>query len=165
MWPRQILLKITTFPLRLRNVLNTSRRSVNKNSLTWWYAWKTSWIHLCKTFRKHFENVLKTSWRCMTKTNILVFTKTSWRCLEDVFWRRRQKAPLRHFQDVFINANVCWITSSCTRHFLSHLLLIYKVQTKPLKIFRWVSFKIESGFPLIVNSPFQVLKNTFQLSV
>ena len=35
------------------------------------------------------ENVLKTSWRRMTKTNILVLIKTSWRRLEDFFWRRR----------------------------------------------------------------------------
>ena len=85
---------------------------------------KTSWRCL--------EKVLKTSWRGIAKTNILVFAKTSWRRLEDVFWRhkakvnmfvliktswrrfqdvfwrRRRKTSSRRLHDVFIKTNVCW---------------------------------------------------------
>ena len=92
-------------------MLNTSRRLVNKNSLTWWYVFKTSWRCLQDVFARRLEdvlktswrrlgktswkcleyvlntswirleNVLKTSWRGMDKTNILVLTRTSWRRL------------------------------------------------------------------------------------
>ena len=55
-----------------------------------------SWRHFCKRFCRRFEtswrrleNVLKTAWRRMTKTDMLVLIKTSWRRLKDVFWRRR----------------------------------------------------------------------------
>ena len=70
----------------LRNVLNTSRRRVNKNSLTWWYVLKTSWRYLCKTSWRCLEDVLKTPWRGLEGV-----LKTSWRHLEDAlkrFWRR-----------------------------------------------------------------------------
>ena len=84
---------------RLTNLLNTSQRLVNKNNLTWWYVFKTSWRCLQDVFARRLEDVLKTSWRCfeevlktswrrMDKRNILVLTKTSWRRLEDVLWRR-----------------------------------------------------------------------------
>ena len=58
---------------------------------------KTSWRCL--------ENVLKTSWRHMTKTNIFVFIKTSWRRLENAFWRCMTKANIylswsRRLEDV-----------------------------------------------------------------
>ena len=36
---------------------------------------------------RYLEDILETSWRCMTKTNILVLTKMSWKRLQDVFWR------------------------------------------------------------------------------
>ena len=81
-------LTITVFGKEcLRNVLNTSRRRVNKNSLTWWY-------------------VLKTSWRRMAKTNVLVLTKTPWRhnakasifVLIKMFSEDRD---VRHLQEVF----------------------------------------------------------------
>ena len=114
MVPRQTPLWITVFGKeRLTNVLNTPRRRVNMNSLTWWYVLKTSWRYLCKTsWRrledvlktflqdilktswKRLENVLNTSWECMVKTNILVLTKTSWRRLEDVFWRPKAKLSI-----------------------------------------------------------------------
>ena len=55
----------------LRNVLNTSRRRVNKNNLTWRYVFKSSWRHFCETsqrcledvFAKRFEEVLNMSWK------------------------------------------------------------------------------------------------------
>ena len=111
-WPRWILLQTTVFALRLTNMLSTSQRLVNKNSLTWSYVFKTSWRCLQDVFARRLEDVLKTflqdvlktSWRRMDKTNILVLTETSsenvWltriyssssRRLEDVFWRRRRK--------------------------------------------------------------------------
>ena len=98
-WPRWILLQTTVFEVRLTNMLNISQRLVTKNSLTWWYVFKTSWRCLqdifvrrledvlrrledvLKTSWKRLENVLKTSWRRMDKTNILVLTKTSWRLI------------------------------------------------------------------------------------
>ena len=48
------------------------------------------------------ENVLKTSWRRIAKTNILVLTKTSWRRLEDVFWSRKTKA------NIFVLMKTSW---------------------------------------------------------
>ena len=92
-------LLITVFTVRLRNVLNTSWRLVNKNSLTWWHVLKTFWRHLCKTswrcledvfarsleevFKMSGQDILNMSWRPLQ--NVL---ETSWRCLEDVFTRR-----------------------------------------------------------------------------
>ena len=35
--------------------------------------------------------------------------RTSWRRLKDVFGRRRRNRFSRHFQDVFIKTNVCWV--------------------------------------------------------
>ena len=95
-------------------MLNTSQRLVNKNSLTWWYIFKTSWRCLqdvlarrLKTSWKRLEGVLNTYgqdkyfgldqkrledvfWRCLINKNIFVFIKTSWRRLlktktKDVF--------------------------------------------------------------------------------
>ena len=50
-------------------------------------------VRLDNVLKISLQDVLKTSWRHMAKTNILVLTKTSWRCLEDVF----------------IKTNVCWV--------------------------------------------------------
>ena len=81
-------LTITVFGKEcLRNVLNTSRRGVNKNSLTWRY-------------------VLKTSWRRMAKTNILVLTKTPWRrnAKASIFVLIKmfsEDGDVRHLQEVF----------------------------------------------------------------
>ena len=106
--PGHIAFQIIVFGKeRLRNVLNTSQRRVNKNSLTWWYFLKTSWRYLCKTSCRRLEDVLKTffktswrrlckaSWRCLE--NVL---KTSWRCLEDVFARRLENVLKTSWQDV-----------------------------------------------------------------
>ena len=68
--------------MRLRNMLNTSRSLVNKNSLTWWYLLKASWRHLYKT-----------SWRCLED----VFA----RCLEDVLKTYDQGKYIGLDQDVF----------------------------------------------------------------
>ena len=96
-------------------MFNTSRRLVNKNSLTGWYVskmflqdvLKTSWRCLEDIFGRRLEEVLKTYeqdeyigldqdvfWRCLTKENIFVLIKLPWRRLEDVFWRRRWKSSL-----------------------------------------------------------------------
>ena len=119
-------------------LLKTTQRLVNKNSLLWWYVFKTSWNasrRICDTSWRRFEDVLKTSWRRMDKTYILVLTKTktsrrrledvlwsrminkdifvfiktSWRRLENVFWRQRRKTSSRCLQDIFIKTNVCWV--------------------------------------------------------
>ena len=94
-WPRQILLWITIFAERLRNVLNTSRTLVYKNSLTWSYALKTSWKRLEDIFERRLEDVLKMSWRCFEEI-LRRLAKTSWRRLEDLWSRRR---PRRLNQD------------------------------------------------------------------
>ena len=108
-------------------MLNASRRSVNKNTLTWWYVLKTPWIYLCKTSVRRLEDVLKTSvrrledvlktfledvwktfWRRLDdalKTSwkrLQNALKTSWSCLEDVWLRRILIKPSwRHLEEVF----------------------------------------------------------------
>ena len=95
-------------------MLNTSRRLIDKNSLTWWYVLKTSWRYLSKTSWRRLEDVLNTSWQDVLKMswrclqNVL---KTSWRCLEDVlrtFWSVEDVWPRsiywswpRRLEDVF----------------------------------------------------------------
>ena len=146
-WPRcEIFLQITVFAVRLRNVLNTSRRVVNKDNLTWWYVLKTSWRHLCKTSWRHLEDVLKTYgqdqyigfdqdvlkksseddfWRCKTKANIFVLIKMSWRRLKEVFWRRIRKISSRCFQDVFFKTNVCWVFTNQMQKAVEQILTSY----------------------------------------
>ena len=94
MLPKQIPLSIIVFGKeRLRNVLNASRRRVNKNSLSWWYALKTSWRYLFKTSWRRLEDFLKT---CLQDVS-----KTSWRRLEDVWPRRKYWSWPRRLEDVF----------------------------------------------------------------
>ena len=77
-----------------RYLCNTSwRRFEEFFNITWQEVLKMSWIRLqdvlkmsWRRFCKRLENKLNTSWRRMTKTNILI--KTSWKRLEYVFWRR-----------------------------------------------------------------------------
>ena len=89
-------------------MLNTSRRLVNKNSLTWWYVFKTSWRCLQDVFARRLEDVLKTSWRCLEDV-----LKTSWRRLEDVLktflqdvlktsWKRLEDVLKTYGQDEYI---------------------------------------------------------------
>ena len=87
-------------------MFNTSRRRVNKNSLTWWYVLKTSlkrslqnvlnmsWRFLEDVFARRLEDFLKTSWRQLGKR--------SWRCYEDVlkmFWRRLCKMSWKRLEE------------------------------------------------------------------
>ena len=127
-------------------MLNTSQRLVNKNSLTWWYVFKTSWRCLQDVFARRLEDVLKTSWRCleevlktswrrledvfwrrMINKNIFVFINTSWRRLEDVFWRRRRKISSRRLQDAFIKTNIYWVV--CPPFLVTFEILIDKCTT------------------------------------
>ena len=94
------------------NVLNTFRRPVNKNSLTWWHVLKISlqdvlkmsWRQFCKTSWRRLEDVWPRRiywswsrrikdvfWRRMSKANMFVLIITSWRRFENVLWRRRRK--------------------------------------------------------------------------
>ena len=90
---------------RLRTTSWKGLKDVFKMSSRWFC--KTFWIRLRKMSRRSLvKNVLKTSWRHMTRTNILVLDalKTSseyvwvrWTCLswsrslEDILWRQRWK--------------------------------------------------------------------------
>ena len=110
------------FARHLEDVLERHLEKVLKMSSRWFS--KTFWIRLRKMSRRCFEkNVLKTSWRHMTRTNILVldalktsseYVRVRWTCLswsrrlEDVLWRQRWKTFSRRLQDVFIKTNVCW---------------------------------------------------------
>ena len=124
---RQVLLYITVFAARLRNILNTSRRYLE-------YMWtRTVWLDdtscksledifarrlevVLKTFCKTSWRVLKTSWKRLSKMSwrwLEDVLKTFWRCLEDVLktsWRRMIKMNMlvliktswRHLEDVFL---------------------------------------------------------------
>ena len=59
---------------------------------------KTSWRCLEDTFARRLKDKLKTSWRRMTKTSILVLIKTS---SEDVGVRRIYSSWWRRLEDVF----------------------------------------------------------------
>ena len=122
-WPRWSLLQTTIFAVRLVNTLNTSQKLVYKNSLTWWYIFKTSWRCLQDVFARRLEDVLEASWRCLGKT--------FWKCLEEV-WKmygqneyiglnqdalktsseevwliRIYSSSSGRLEDVFIKKNVC----------------------------------------------------------
>ena len=70
------------FKTFLQEVLRTSWRGFEdvlvRRLASWW----------------HLENVLKTRWRRMTKTNTLVLIKMFWRHLQNVFWKRMSQANL-----------------------------------------------------------------------
>ena len=95
-------------------MLNTSQRLVNKNSLTWWYVFKTSWRCLQDVFARRLEDVLKTSWRCLEDV-----LKTSWRRLEDVWTRRIYWSWPRRLEDVLKTSSedirLRWTYSSWSR--------------------------------------------------
>ena len=97
---------------RLEDVLKTSFKR---------HLGKMSWRYLEDVFTRCLEDVLKTFWRCMTKTNILVLIKTSWIRLlktydygeyihldQDVLKTSSEDEEKRRLQDVFIKTNVCW---------------------------------------------------------
>ena len=104
MWPRWILLQAVVFAVRLTNILNTSQRLVNKNSLTWWLrlqnVLKMSSRRICET---SWRRLGKTSWRCLED-----FLKTSSKRLEDVikmYLRDVLKTFWRRLEDVL---KTCW---------------------------------------------------------
>ena len=73
-------------------------------------VFKTSWTCLGGTFGRLLEDVLKTIWRRMAETNILILMKTSGRSLEDVFWRRRLKTSSRRLhEDEYLLVCYCFI--------------------------------------------------------
>ena len=76
-------------------MLNTSRRRVNNNSLTWWHVLKTSWRYLSKTSLRFLEDVLKTSSECIED-----FLKMFWRRFYKTSWRGLGKASWRSLEDV-----------------------------------------------------------------
>ena len=76
-------------------MLNTSQRRVNKNTLTWWYVFKTSWRCLQDVFARRLEDVLKTSWRCLEDV-----LKTS--CVLKMCWRRLENVLKTYGQDEYI---------------------------------------------------------------
>ena len=84
----------------LENVLKISLQEVLK----------TSWRHMAKT---NIMVLTKTSWRRKAKANIFVLIKTSWRRFEDVFWRRRWKTSSRRLhQDECLLGSDCFATST-----------------------------------------------------
>ena len=133
--------------MRLRNVLNTSRRHVNKNSFNFIIrleeifarrledVFKMSGRRLEDFLKIFLQDFLKKPWRRIAKTNILVLTKTSseevrlrrtyssWsKRLEDVLKASSENEDERRLQDVFIKTNVCWDIISKKPGFLSEKL-------------------------------------------
>ena len=144
-WNHGVILKLEKFVSHLQIFYTDNKflRSVNQENpwprqtvyldyVSWKHLCKTSWRRLEDIFARRFEDVLKTSWRRMALTNILVLIKTSWRRVEDVFWRRmaktnifvlmktswkrlgdvfrrrRRKTSSKRLQDAFIKTNVSW---------------------------------------------------------
>ena len=133
--------------MRLRNVLNTSRRHVNKNSFNFIIrleeifarrledVFKMSGRRLEDFLKIFLQDFLKKPWRRIAKTNILVLTKTSTeevrlrrtyssssKRLEDVLKASSENEDERRLQDVFIKTNVCWDIISKKPGFLSEKL-------------------------------------------
>ena len=80
-------------------MLNASQRSVNKNSLTWWYVLKTSSRYLCKRSWRFLEDFFKTSWRHLEDV-LNTFFNTSWRRFEEALklsWQDILKTSRRRF--------------------------------------------------------------------
>ena len=91
------------------NYIKTSSQDILKTS--WRRMAKTNILVLMKTPWKRPEDVF---WKLMSKANIFVLIKTSWRRLEDVFWRRLLKTSSededeRHLQGFFIKTIVFWV--------------------------------------------------------
>ena len=107
---------MTVFAVRLRNVLNTFRRRVNKSSLTWWYVLKTSWS---KAFWRWIEDAFKMFWRSLEdvlkkflqgilehvlKTSWRYLGNMAWRCLADVLktsWKLPEHAFAALYEDIW----------------------------------------------------------------
>ena len=103
----------TIFAVRLTNMLNTSQRLFNKNSLAWWYVFKTSWRCLQALFARRFENVLKLSWRRLEDVlarRLEDALKMSWKRLEDVLKTYGQDEYIGLNQDVLkTSAEDVWL--------------------------------------------------------
>ena len=95
LWPRQILLLITVFGLRFRNVLKQSQRHL-ENVLTRTDKLNdTLWTGLEDIFARRFQDVFKMSWKRLEDV-LNTF-------LQDVlktFWRRLENISARHLEDV-----------------------------------------------------------------
>ena len=104
-------------------MFNTSRRRVNKSSLTWWYVLKTSlkrslqnvlnmsWRFLEDVLARPLEDFLKTSWRQLGKR--------SWRCYEDVlkmFWRRLCKMSWKRLEEFWQDVLKTYDQDECIGH-------------------------------------------------
>ena len=94
-------------------------------------SWSIFTGRLKDVLERCLENFLKTSWRRMTKTNIIALVNASWGSLEGVFWIRMTKANIfvwirmswKRLEDVFrrrrrrrktsfIKTTVCWGSNS-----------------------------------------------------
>ena len=144
--------------IRLEKVLKTSLQDVLKMSF------KTFSQSVLKMSWRRFEDVLKTSWRLMTKTSKLVLIKTSsgdvwvrwmyssWsRRLEDVFWRRKRNTPSRRLQDKTYQ-DECLLGSNW--------LLIYQYYIKPLDVNKEQNGEnsMETDWQTLPNKMFQKTK-------
>ena len=83
-------------------LLKTTQRLVNKNSLLWWYLFKTSW----KCFKTYLRHVLKTFWKRLEEV-----LKASWRRLENVLKTYEQDVyiGLDEDQDVLKTSEDVWL--------------------------------------------------------
>ena len=79
----------STFQKRSEYVSKLFWKRVNKNSLTWWYIFKTSWRELFKMFWRSLEDVFKISWRHLEDV-----LKTFLQDVLKTFWRRISKTVL-----------------------------------------------------------------------
>ena len=107
--PRQILLKINVFAVRLRTVLNMSRSLEDVLARTFYLmislenVLKTSLQNILKMSWRRLEDVFNTPWRrfeTVLKKFFQDVLKTFWSCLEDVLARRLQDVLKTFLQEV-----------------------------------------------------------------
>ena len=103
---------------RLQDVLKRSWRCLEDVLMTSWTLFydvlETSWRRLKDVwpnriywFRsRRLKDVLKTSSEDVWVRRIY---SSWWRRIEEVFWKRRRKTSSGNLQDVFIEANACWV--------------------------------------------------------
>ena len=134
-------------------MLNTSRRLVNKNSLTGWYllktflqdVLKTSWRCLEYIFARRLEDVLKASWKRFEDV-LKTYEQDEYIGLDqDVFWRRLTKENIlvliklswRRLEDVFWRRR--WKTSLLGRRMFTgkepSKQLTHEFRSSPLELF------------------------------
>ena len=123
------------------------------NSLTWWYVFKTSWGHPCKTSWRCLEDGLKMSWRhfCrlledVSKTSWRSLGKTSWRCHKDVFTN-----ALKTFSKRMTKANIFVLMKTSWRRLL---------KTKSKDVFKTSSSRrMFAGYCQKLSVPYHSWKN------